>query len=561
MFSGGQVSLGIGRGNLELALDQLLRLDPESRGAFADNFLASTPNNGDFSWIVLIRGAWFALFVLGACYAPDFVECSVTCRDGHCQIGSTCVDGFCHRPGREAQSDSNRSDVDCGGSSCSKCGERKLCTGGTDCKSGACVQGLCTDPGLVGWWRLDEGAGMTVHDSSGLGDDGALLGSTFVSGFSGSALGMSGAGAVVMSNVAAFNSLAAVTVETWVKLTDYAAAPMLVGKVGCFNLSVSVAGALTSAYPEPSLAGSLPATAAHWQHLAMTYDGSAERLFVDGQLAGAAVRTGPLGASDNALELGRWNGNAQFLNGLIDEVRVRNYARSSSEILDDATSLSWYRFDEGSGTSALDSTSNGFVGTLHNATYAAGRTGGGTALALSGTTQYVSLPAGGSDLVTDFTISVWFKLAAPIAAGTAQHLFDLEGDGVANDGAATLVLTNNGAAYILQLWSHYQHVPLHYSLYNTIIPAPVGAWHHYTIVRNSNEFTAYYDGVVTGSTYNGTLLTPFPVLNFSLPKRVGAYAAAATVPGTTQFYWNGLIDDLHIYTRALSAEEISALAQ
>ncbi len=482
-----------------------------------------------------------------------------------CGAGTDCASTFCYQQVcvdscHDGQKDFNESDIDCGGASCVKCGERKLCTAGTDCQSGNCVLGLCTDPGLIGWWRFDEGAGMTASDSSGLGSSGTISGSSFSSGFSGSALSMSGAGAVVVSNTAPFNSLAAVTVETWVNLADYAAAPMLAGKVGCFNLSVSAAGALTSAYPAPSLASNVVATTAHWQHLAMTYDGNAERLFVDGQPAGSAVRAGPLGTSVSALELGRWNGNSQFLSGLIDDVRVRNYARGNGDILDDATSMSWYRFDEGSGAAAADSTGNGFVGTLHSATYAAGRTGGGTALSLSGTTQYMTVPAGGNDLVTDFTISIWFKLAAPVGVGTNQYLLDLEGDGAVADSTPALLLTNNGAAHIVQLWSFYQHMPLSYSLYNTVIPNPVGTWHHYAIVRNSSVFTAYYDGVVTSSTYNGSLNTPFPALNFSRAKRIGTYSAVATAPGTTQYYWNGLIDDLHIYTRALSGAEVSALA-
>ncbi|MBM4029531.1 MAG: hypothetical protein FJ280_29655, partial [Planctomycetes bacterium] len=32
------------------------------------------------------------------------------------------------------------------------------------------------DPGLVGWWTFDEGAGTAVHDSSGQGNDGTIEG-------------------------------------------------------------------------------------------------------------------------------------------------------------------------------------------------------------------------------------------------------------------------------------------------------------------------------------------------------------------------------------------------
>jgi hypothetical protein len=32
------------------------------------------------------------------------------------------------------------------------------------------------DPTLVGWWKCDEGAGTTAHDSGGYGNDGAFNG-------------------------------------------------------------------------------------------------------------------------------------------------------------------------------------------------------------------------------------------------------------------------------------------------------------------------------------------------------------------------------------------------
>ncbi|MHC4431251.1 MAG: hypothetical protein ACYTBS_05375 [Planctomycetota bacterium] len=31
------------------------------------------------------------------------------------------------------------------------------------------------DPSLVGWWKLDEGSGTSVVDSSGYGNDGTLV--------------------------------------------------------------------------------------------------------------------------------------------------------------------------------------------------------------------------------------------------------------------------------------------------------------------------------------------------------------------------------------------------
>jgi len=43
-------------------------------------------------------------------------------------------------------------------------------------------------PGLVGWWRFDEGIGNAAGDSSGNGNNGTILGATWVAGNFGNAL-------------------------------------------------------------------------------------------------------------------------------------------------------------------------------------------------------------------------------------------------------------------------------------------------------------------------------------------------------------------------------------
>ena len=44
------------------------------------------------------------------------------------------------------------------------------------------------DPSLVGWWKFDEGSGTTATDSSGNGNHGAIIGSTWTVGKEGQAL-------------------------------------------------------------------------------------------------------------------------------------------------------------------------------------------------------------------------------------------------------------------------------------------------------------------------------------------------------------------------------------
>jgi hypothetical protein len=82
------------------------------------------------------------------------------------------------------------------------------------------------------------------------------------------------------------------------------------------------------------------------------------------------------------------------------------------------------KFDESSGTAALDSSGNGWDGTLmNNATWAAGRYGNAVSLS-SASSQYVTQPAGanGAEInLTDFSVSTWVNLGT---VDTWARIFD-----------------------------------------------------------------------------------------------------------------------------------------
>ena len=73
-----------------------------------------------------------------------------------------------------------------------------------------------------------------------------------------------------------------------------------------------------------------------WTHLATTYDGTNQRMYVNGVLVSTVAGTGGINQANGALRIG---GNAsstgEFFQGLIDEVRVYNRALSAAEIATD----------------------------------------------------------------------------------------------------------------------------------------------------------------------------------------------------------------------------------
>jgi hypothetical protein len=70
-----------------------------------------------------------------------------------------------------------------------------------------------------------------------------------------------------------------------------------------------------------------------WPHVAATYNGARQRLYVTGVQVGSRAQTGTLNVSANPLHIG---GNTVWANesfqGLIDEVRIYNRALAQAEI-------------------------------------------------------------------------------------------------------------------------------------------------------------------------------------------------------------------------------------
>jgi len=112
---------------------------------------------------------------------------------------------------------------------------------------------------------------------------------------------------------------------------------------------------------------------AKWFHVATTYDGATTvHAYVNGADKGTKTLTGPLASVLSTLTVGGTNGSRYFM-GAIDEVRVWNFARSASQIQQNMSVrlngnetglVGYWHFDEGSGTTANDSSTKGVAGTV-----------------------------------------------------------------------------------------------------------------------------------------------------------------------------------------------------
>jgi hypothetical protein len=196
--------------------------------------------------------------------------------------------------------------------------------------------------------------------------------------------------------------------------------------------------------------------------------------------------------------------------------------------------VGWWSFNEGSGTVAGDSSGYGNNGTIYGATWVPGKYG--TALNFNGVNNYVDCGNRPSlQLTTAGTIIAWVKLNSsgyyPIvqkhndANGRNGYGFWINGNSLDGD------LGNASAEnYIIASGLNIND----------------GNWHYVAYVWNST-LTLYLDGRMVGSPAN-RILTPTGSL-YDLWIGHGA-----NYPG----YFNGSIDEVRVYNRALSSAEIQA---
>ena len=195
--------------------------------------------------------------------------------------------------------------------------------------------------GLVGWWKFDETEGKVAHDNSGGNHNGTLIGDAkWAQGKLGGAIDLNGRDSYVrVADKSAFNMGNEVTIACWVNFrsVDHEWAAIVTKGDSAWRLSavetqrkfhVSV-----NDWDKVGLNGQTEVPAGQWHQVVAVYDGKNLSLYVDGKLDGTQAWAGGIGKNDFNVLIGE---NAQqkgrFFDGLIDDVRVYNYALAGSDI-------------------------------------------------------------------------------------------------------------------------------------------------------------------------------------------------------------------------------------
>jgi len=207
--------------------------------------------------------------------------------------------------------------------------------------------------GLAGYWRFDEGGGISAGDSTGLAGAGVLVnGPVWTSGRLGQAIAFDGVDDSVQ--ITSTNNLDAypITVAAWIKTAATTGVSGIVSKgvagtgdgyavyLNGGNLCATFSRNATNGIDDGS--GCPMATGGYadnqWHQVAFVVDASGGRLYVDGVSRATRAWTGTPGAPTTTLPLqvGRYESvpAPQFLAGVVDDVRIYGRALSASEAME-----------------------------------------------------------------------------------------------------------------------------------------------------------------------------------------------------------------------------------
>jgi len=279
-----------------------------------------------------------------------------------------------------------------------------------------------------------------------------------------------------------------------------------------------------------------------WYHLAATYDGTNLRAYKNGVLISTTAATNPLSATQT-LKIGAHAdvpSSGGYFAGMIDEVRIWDYARSEASIKrhmnrqhdgNDAGLISYYKMTDGTGTALTDNKGSNH-GTLTNGPlwkssgcFAGPKYG----LLFDGTNDYVHVnDANSLDLTTNYTLEAWIK------ATTFKWL----------GGIISKYQTSGSNGYFLRLSGNGSYNDLHFDeLTTTGLNLQTGIWYHIAAVKSGGTRKLYVNGIEV--TLTGT---PLNVAANGDEVRIGC--------DFRERYFHGIIDEVRIWNTARTPAQI-----
>lgn len=206
------------------------------------------------------------------------------------------------------------------------------------------------NPGPVAMWGFDDGGGTTASDSSGNGNTATLVnGLTWAAGKNGTAVNLDGTNDyLTVPNSSSINvSGNALALSMWIKPGSVSGDSVVFGKFWNTTMSspyyqygIELAGGRPTLYIGTSgglkgagMDAALPLNS--WSHLAIVFDGSQVRFYLNGAVSTTKPLAAVLTARSTPLRLGADADTWQFFKGALDDVRLYNRTTTAAEVTAD----------------------------------------------------------------------------------------------------------------------------------------------------------------------------------------------------------------------------------
>ncbi len=440
----------------------------------------------------------------------------------------------------------------------------------------------------LGYWRLDENPAyplLTNKGTLGSSADATNLGGLF--GATGALAGSadtamqfisSGSNRVVAGNAAAFAfTTGNFTLEAWARPNALSGAQRIFsnrrtpagggaagygfGFLNTTNLRVTTYGVADINSPVASFANGT------WYHIAVVRNGATLQFYTNGVALGGTVAIGGLNSSPRPLQIGRnpdFDSGAEAFDGLVDEAAVYSTALSAAQlfahyangtnaargtnyqdvVLADSP-IGYWRMNESAPTAvnsgSLGAAANGsWLGVPTNARPGALIGDANTAAGFNGLDARVQIPWLAALNSNKFSVECW---ARPMG-----------GAGSYRSPVSARDSSGNTRGYIL-----YASAGNNWEFWNG--NGSAGAWDtavgRPVVLNEWVHLVAAYDGTNKSFYVNGELVTSTVqsvVTNSTRPLRIGA----GQNEGNPNFFFNGDIDEVAVYGRALSPDAVAA---
>ncbi|CAF4015699.1 unnamed protein product, partial [Adineta steineri] len=286
-----------------------------------------------------------------------------------------------------------------------------------------------------------------------------------------------------------------------------------------------------------------------WHHVAFVYDypSKTQTVYLNGYQDGSHSPAGPYLGMTGSINIGTilHESSNSYYDGLIDQVSLTMAAKSAGDILNDATLASWHSFDC---DITYDSGPNKLQGKAVDVTPALGKVNQG--LEFSKSSSYYQIP--GYVLLGvasySFSMSLWVQRTKP-GGGTLVEYVDQAG----TEGWCTTPLGFSSSGNIVA----NAYIPDNYVTGPVV---PVDTWTHIAITYSQTHgLTLYVNGVSVGNTGAQTNNVPGTAVTLILGNALNSgYCGPQSI---SRGPFSGYLDEFRVYSRELSAVEVSVLAK